>query len=36
MNKKIRPRMTALIPKTGFQSALRIFKHTFPYISIFG
>jgi hypothetical protein len=30
MNKKIRPRITALMPRTGFQSALRILRQTFP------
>lgn len=36
INKNINPKITALIPSTGFQSALKIFKHTFPYKSMFG
>ena len=36
MNKNINPNMTALIPRTGFQSALRILRQTFPARSIFG
>jgi len=35
-NKVISPNMTELRVNTGFQSALRIFKHTWPSQSIFG